>query len=499
MLGFIRNAALRTSRQNHRFDQMVEDMPTAVMLCELKGFRITYMNAATRRMLKSIEHVLPLAADRMLGQSIDIFHKVPSHQHRLLSDPRNLPHRARITIGDQVLDLLITAVMDNGRYDCAMLTWEVVTDRVRVEAEQKKLLTILNDMPVAVMLADPGTGVITFMNKTSQATLKTLEHLLPVPVDGMVGTSIDIFHKNPAHQRGIIGNPDRLPWTTKIRLGEETLDLRISAIRDDAGRYVGPLLTWSVATSRVKLANDFDRHVKGIVGRLGAQAAGLTGTATTMTGAADETNSQISMVAAAAEELSRSVQEIAQQITQSASLSRDAVARAEASNQQVAGLSEAARRIGEVVGLIQSIAGQTNLLALNATIEAARAGEAGKGFAVVAGEVKTLAAQTARATEEIAQQVTAIQAATAQAVEAIGSIGASIRTMDGVTTAIASAVEEQTAATGEVSTTIQRVTASAAATRNSSLDVERSATELGTLARTLADQVDGFLVEVRKL
>ena len=498
MLGFIRDVS-RRSTADRRYARMVEEMPTAVMLCDLDGFRITYMNAATVRTLKSIEHVLPMPVDRMLGQSIDIFHKVPSHQHRLLSDPRNLPHTARITIGGEVLDLLITAVMEDGRYVCPMLTWEVVTEKVRAEREQEKLLRMLDEMPVAVMLADPQTGVITYMNDTSRTTLRTLEHLLPIKVDAMVGSSIDVFHKHPAHQRGIIANPDRLPWATKIRLGEETLDLRISAIRDTAGRYVGPLLTWSVATGRVRLANEFDTNVKAIVDRLTEQAGGLSGTARGMTGAADETNAQVSMAAAAAEELSHSVQEIGRQISQSASLSREAVAKAEASNAQVAGLSDAARRIGEVVGLIQSIAGQTNLLALNATIEAARAGEAGKGFAVVAQEVKALATQTARATEDIAEQVQAIQRAAQQAVDAIGTIAGSIRTMDGVTTAIASAVEEQTAATAEVSTTISRVTASAAETKRSSQEVEASADALGGVAARLSEQVAAFLGEVRKL
>jgi len=480
------------------FRGMVADMPVNVMLCELRDFRITYMNAATRATLKTIEHVLPCPVERMEGQSIDIFHRHPEHQRRLLRDPKNLPHRARIRLGDQTLDLLITAVMQGGRYVACMLTWNVVTEKVRAEEEQERLLRMLDEMPVAVMMADPATGVVTYCNRTSRETLATLEHLLPVKAADMVGTSIDVFHRNPGHQRAIIANPDRLPWHTKIRLGPETLDLRISAIRNRAGAYVGPLLTWSVVSDQVKLADDFEANVKSIVDRLTEAASGLTGSAGAMAENADRTNAQVSQVAAAAEELTGSVREIARQVSRSTEMSREAVTRAERSNAQVAGLAEAARHIGEVVSMIRTIAEQTNLLALNATIEAARAGEAGKGFAVVASEVKALANQTARATEEIAQQIQSIRGAADVAVEAIRSITGAIRSMDEVTTTIASAVEEQSAATEEVSSTIGNVTAAAADTERVSRAVLTSADGLGLEAGLLAEKVAAFLDVVRK-
>ncbi|HAM48781.1 MAG TPA: hypothetical protein DCO73_13695, partial [Alphaproteobacteria bacterium] len=171
-------------------------------------------------------------------------------------------------------------------------------------------------------------------------------------------------------------------------------------------------------------------------------------------GLSQNTASNIATVAAATEELSASEREISTQVAHSAGVAREAVARSREAGNAMAVLDRAGLQIGEVAKLISEIASQTNLLALNATIEAARAGEAGKGFAVVAGEVKNLAAQTARATDEISGNITAIQAATKEAVAAIGEIDTTIGQLDESSTAIAAAVEQQTAATGEIARNI---------------------------------------------
>jgi len=227
--------------------------------------------------------------------------------------------------------------------------------------------------------------------------------------------------------------------------------------------------------------------------------------------AADQAAANVTTVAAAAEELGSSVEEIGRQVQGSATLSREAVSEAAQTTTFVRDLSEAAQRIGDVVAMISTIAGQTNLLALNATIEAARAGEAGRGFAVVASEVKALATQTAKATEEISGQIALIQTSTGRAVQAIGSITGRIREIDGVATTIAAAVEQQGAATqeivrnvtqaatgtGEVTSNIAGVAGAAEETGTAAGQVLGAASALSRQSEHLSAEIARFLATVR--
>ncbi|MFL5279419.1 MAG: methyl-accepting chemotaxis protein [Rhodopila sp.] len=223
----------------------------------------------------------------------------------------------------------------------------------------------------------------------------------------------------------------------------------------------------AIAEQKVALnrtATEFESGVGEVLWAVVAAVTEMEATARSMTGTAEQTTQQASSVAAAAEqastggqtvaaaaeELSASISEIAQQVTRSSKVTDRAVADARHTDEIVRSLADGAQKIGEVVTLISNIAGQTNLLALNATIEAVRAGDAGKGFAVVTSEVKSLAQQTAKATDEIGVNVSAIQAATRQAMEAIHAISATISEISSIATAIASAVEEQGAATSEI-------------------------------------------------
>jgi methyl-accepting chemotaxis protein len=229
------------------------------------------------------------------------------------------------------------------------------------------------------------------------------------------------------------------------------------------------------------------------------------------TGASTEANANVRDIASAADELTMSVLEIERQVSQSNDIAIKAVNEAEATNDTVQALSDAAGRIGDVIRLINDIAEQTNLLALNATIEAARAGDAGRGFAVVAGEVKALAGQTAKATEEIGHQIAGMQQATERSITAIGAIKRTIRDIGEISGAIAAAVTEQGAATQEIARSvetasrksaetaeqIQRVNEATEATRANSASARELADHLGEVASRIRSQVDRFFERLR--
>ncbi|MDR3530102.1 MAG: methyl-accepting chemotaxis protein [Rhodopila sp.] len=408
-----------------------------------------------------------------------------------------------------------------GRMAASVETLRGVMSQTFIQAQ------MIEQLPAGVMTAEPaGDFRITYLNAEAKRILEFVQDVLPVPVDSLVGQSIDAFHPDSRRQRALVADPANLPHQVRMTLGAETIDLRISAMHDRDGRYAGPLLIWQRATGQARLVQQLEQSVGAIARTVAESAEGMRDAASVMrqsavaagertvavSVASDQASNSVATAAAGAEEVAVSVAEIGRQVAESAQIAATAVAEAQATDASVGGLSEAADRISAVVRLISDIAARTNLLALNATIEAARAGDAGKGFAVVAGEVKNLATQTAKATQEIGGQIAAMQHATAQAVSALRSIGGTIQRMNEIATVIAGSVEEQGAATQSIAQAVQHAAAGTAEV-NSNIalvadvveetgsragGVLGAATEMTEQAAALKDEVAKFLAAMQQ-
>ena len=520
-------ASIKERAINERYAAMVDNSPINIMFAD-RDLKIQYLNPSSTKTLKTLEKLLPVTADKMLGQNIDIFHKNPSYQRGVLGDPKNLPRTAHIQVGTETLDLLVSPIYDkNQNFLGSMATWSVITERLKLENEVARIQSMMDQAPVNMMFADKDLK-IQYMNPASTNTLKKLQQYLPVPADKMIGQNIDIFHKNPSYQRGVLGDPKNLPRNANIAVGPETLDLLVSPIYDKNQNFLGSMATWSVITEKLaqeKREKELSEGMKVTIATVSTNAQALSSAAEELTAvsqqmssnseetaaqsnvvasAAEQVSKNVATVATSAEEMSASVKEIAKNANDAARVATEAVVVASNTNKTIAKLGESSIEIGKVIKVITSIAQQTNLLALNATIEAARAGEAGKGFAVVANEVKELAKQTASATEEISQKIEAIQADTKGAVTAIDQISKVIGQINDISSTIASAVEEQSATTNEIarnaseaakgsteiSKNIANVGIAAKNTTEGANNTLSAATELSKLAAELKSVVD---------
>jgi methyl-accepting chemotaxis protein len=325
--------------------------------------------------------------------------------------------------------------------------------------EGARFKQMIDGMPINVLMADLN-GTIISANPASIKTLKTLERLLPIKAEQIVGQSYDIFHKNPAHQRKMLANPANLPHQTVINVGDEKLDLLVNPIYDKAGNYSGAMLTWSVVTEQIRV-KDQEIRVKKELGEtittlksssqnLEHTSEELSSSVNRIASSSNEVQNYVNSVSVATEEMISSISEISKNTDKAAKMTQDAVTQMESTETIIKNLQDRSDEIASILKVVTEIANQTNLLALNATIEAARAGEAGKGFAVVANEVKELANRTAEATGDIGNKISAIQTESANALSSIGVASTSVKTINEVAVTIAGSVEEQTAVTSEI-------------------------------------------------
>lgn len=328
-------------------------------------------------------------------------------------------------------------------------------------------MVMVDHVPVGVAWSDPKQDfAITYVNGFGKAMLGVV-----VPEKAMDGTRLPLLFPALAGRAAELKAPAGLPLRLETEIGALKLDLHVVGVRNAGGDYIGAMAAWTDITRSAKLAEAFQANVGEVAGHVEAMATELRVTAERMSGTAGaasrsagvaarvatETGAEVSTVAHAAEELAASIADINQRVVEFTAVTERAVENTGKTQELVNTLAERSKKIGEVIGLISSVASQTNLLALNATIEAARAGEAGKGFAVVAGEVKSLATQTTRATSEIREQISRIQAGVLDVVEAIGQITEVIGEGGRITAAIAAAIEQQNAVTSDIDRRAQQM------------------------------------------
>jgi methyl-accepting chemotaxis protein len=366
---------------------------------------------------------------------------------------------------------------------------DVLTRRRPNEASvtglEQLVRSLVDDLPANVMAADTNLNLV-YINKAAKQTLQGLDgeirRMFRIGSNELLGGSIHRMHSDPARVERILRDPRSFPHRATLRFGDVALRGVFNMVQDATGTILGYVVLWDSVADREQKAAE-------ATGELFDTATAVSAAATQLAANSAESSTQAEVVASGAEELSASIREISRSLAEAVSVAETAVRAAAQTTLAVNQLGRSSSEIGEVVGMIAAVAGQTNLLALNATIEAARAGEAGRGFAVVASEVKTLAQQSAGATEEIRAKIGSIQSDVSNAVTAIAEITRVIDRINELQQGIASAVEEQSATSNEMARSISTVARSAADTGI----VVASISQMAAAVERRADELKGLL------
>jgi methyl-accepting chemotaxis protein len=486
---------------------------------------ITYANSHSRKTFKSLAAEIAAAfgvtESEIVGTSLLRFHRDKDKVERILREPGALPHESELSFGPITLRVRLDSVL--GSDDSLLgyaVTWDDVSQWKDEQAHFASMMNAISKSQAIIEFQLDGT-IITANENLLKAMGYTLEevrgrhHRMFVSDDDRAGNEYKEFwlklgrgeYQSGEYRR--VGKNGRDVWiqgSYNPILDRNGRPYKVVKYATDITVEMGLRIGLKNLLSRVAVnatgLGTSSQDLKGLSIQMSANAEETSAQANVVAAAAEQVSSNVATVATAAEEMGASIREIAKSASEAARVATTAVKVAEKTNLTVAKLGESSGEIGNVIKVITSIAQQTNLLALNATIEAARAGEAGKGFAVVANEVKELAKQTARATEDIGRKIEAIQGDTKGAVAAIEQIGSIISQINEIQMTIATAVEEQTATTAEISRNVAEAakgSSEIAHNVNGVAVAARSTTEGANQTKKAADDLSRMAQELQKL